>query len=78
MQLSLRVALNIRQRRKEIGLTQVELAAKISEMLGRAWAQPQISDLERGKYSPTLSTLTAISQVLDIAPQKLFDLPKKN
>lgn len=77
MQLPLRVALNIRNRRKEIGLTQTELAARITATLGRAWAQPQISDLERGKYSPTLSTLTAISEVLEIAPQKLFELPKK-
>lgn len=76
MQLPVRVALNIRNRRRQIGLTQVELAKKISDLAGRAWAQPQVSDLERGKFSPTLCTLDVIAQALEIAPGKLFDLPK--
>lgn len=76
MQLPVRVALNIRNRRLQIGLTQVELAKKISELAGRVWAQPQVSDLERGKFAPTLCTLDVIAQALEIPPAKLFDLPK--
>jgi transcriptional regulator with XRE-family HTH domain len=76
MQLAVRVALNIRNRRRQIGLTQVELARKITELAGRIWAQPQVSDLERGKFSPTLCTLDVIAQALEISPGKLFDLPR--
>ena len=75
MQLPLRVALNIKQRRKQLGLTQVQLAKKITELAGREWAQPQVSDLERGRFSPMLPTLELIAQALDMQPARLLELP---
>ncbi len=56
---------SIRARREELGLSQESLALECG--LHRTY----ISQLERGKKSPTLRVLIVIAQVLKIEPSEL-------
>ena len=56
----------LRQRRKEIAMSQEDLA--LSSELDRTY----ISLLERGKKSPTLVTIFKLAFVLDIKPSELL------
>lgn len=56
----------IKERRKELGLTQEELAEKTGT------SQPYISELEKGKKdNPTVATLTKLAEVLKINLEEL-------
>jgi transcriptional regulator with XRE-family HTH domain len=56
----------VRQLRQERGMTQAELAARLS--LGRT----SITNLEKGKQSPPLSMLPEIANALGIDPLRLI------
>jgi len=65
-EIAMRVAENLRQRRKAAGLTQ--------EALGfRAWIHPTwISHLESGNVHPSLATVARLAGALDIDPSELL------
>ncbi|UII27550.1 helix-turn-helix transcriptional regulator [Fulvivirga maritima] len=58
---------HLKKLREQKGLTQEEL----SNRSGQAFSQ--IGRFERGVRSPTLSTLIAIANGLDVHPKKLLD-----
>jgi|LakMenEpi03Aug12_release.lakeMendotaPanAssembly.Ray.scaffolds.fasta_scaffold226860_2 transcriptional regulator with XRE-family HTH domain len=76
MELRIRVAKNVRLRRLMAGLTQQQFAAKLSEITGRGWAQPQVSDVEHGRTAITLTTLEKIAQALDVPVSDLVQVPR--
>ena len=57
---------NVRRRRLELGITQGELARRAGV------PQPNISDIENGKQSPTFPTLARIAEALSIPPSHLL------
>lgn len=65
------VAGNIRRRRNELGLTQDDLAERISEGDRRVFA-PYISDLERGKITPQLANIARLAEALETTPAQLL------
>ena len=57
----------IRERRRELGLTQTQLGARLG------WAQERVSVLERGKYGlPSLPQLCRLAEALALSPGRLF------
>lgn len=54
---------NLRARRKELDLTQRELA----DLIGAQ--QPYVADLENGIRHPTLETIAKLSEALKISPE---------
>lgn len=62
----------IAERRKRIGMTQVDLAKAINR------AQPDVSKIERGTVQPTIETFVRIAESLQIKPETLLtQLQKK-
>lgn len=59
---------NLRQRRKALKMTQIELANQLGVDQG------YISDLERGKVKPSLGTLAPIAEALDTVPSELLSV----
>ena len=57
---------NMRKRRMDIGLSQVDLAERLGVF------QPYISDLESGRKSPLMETLADIAEALETTPAKLL------
>jgi len=55
--------------RKQTGLTQSELAEKISQ------TQQNISNWESGKYEPDLKSLIDLSKVLNVTIEELLGIP---
>jgi transcriptional regulator with XRE-family HTH domain len=64
---SIRVASAIRMRREQLGLTLRSLASKSGV------SSSMISDVERGTKSPTISTLAALAQALDVPLSALVE-----
>ena len=58
---------NLKIARRKKGLTQVQLSQKMQE-LGRKVSAQQISSWERGDYFPSHRNLSAISEILGVAP----------
>ena len=58
---------NLKIARRKKGLTQVQLSQKMQE-LGRKVSPQQISSWERGDYFPSHRNLSAISEILGVAP----------
>ena len=58
---------NLKRARRDKGLTQVQLSQKLQE-LGRKVSPQQISSWERGDYFPSHRNLSAISEILGVAP----------
>ena len=58
---------NLKIARRNKGLTQVQLSQKLQE-LGRKVSPQQISSWERGDYFPSHRNLSAISEILGVAP----------
>src|SRR5574344_400641 len=69
---------NIKAYRKLKGLTQEELAEKIGI------EPPSMSNLERGKFTPSVETLQKLSDILGIKPYEFYvfdeegDIEKRN
>lgn len=61
----------IKIHRKKAGLTQVVLAEKAN--MSRSY----LADLERNRYNPSLDTLTAIAEALNINVSNLLDEEEK-
>lgn len=62
---------NIKNERKKLGITQEELAEKLSV------TRQAISNWENGKTEPDIETLTKIAQIFDISIDELVDgIPK--
>lgn len=61
----------IKQLRQEQGLSQQELA-DYSEV-----DRSYISDLERGRYNPTIQTIFKLSEILKVKPHDLIALVDK-
>jgi transcriptional regulator with XRE-family HTH domain len=61
----------IKQLRQDQGLSQQELA-DYSEV-----DRSYISDLERGRYNPTIQTIFKLSEILKVKPQDLIGLVDK-
>jgi len=57
---------NVRRRRTELRLTQVELSKKLGITQGA------LSDVENGRRSPLMGTLANISEVLEVPPSYLL------
>jgi len=57
----------IKQLRESRGLSQQELADYAD--LDRSY----ISDMERGRYNPTLQTIYKLTEILKIKPHELFE-----
>ncbi|MFB3893232.1 MAG: helix-turn-helix domain-containing protein [Phycisphaerae bacterium] len=58
--------------RQAAGLTQAQAAAKASSIAGGGYTQGRWSDLEAGRFSPTLETLQVIAQVLGVRVGRLL------
>ncbi len=56
----------VRRRRKELGLTQEQLAEK------NYWEGPKIGEIERGAGNPRLSTLAEVSKAVEQDLGELF------
>lgn len=57
----------ITQKRKELGLSQKDAAAKVGI------SQPSYCDIEHGKINPSVKTAKAIANVLGFEWTKLFE-----
>jgi len=57
---------NLRARRTELGLTQQTLANRVDV------PHTYISDLERGRFSPSLATIATLAEALDTTPSVLL------
>ena len=57
---------NLRERRRELRLSQIDLAQRAG------LEQAHISQLERGKLNPNLGTLAKIAEALDTTPSALL------
>ena len=57
---------NLRQRRKELGLTQTDLAKALGVK------QPVIAALEGGRNNPSLDRVEEIAKALSLSPDALF------
>lgn len=66
-QLKRNIGQRIRASRLHRGLTQAELAEAIDK------AFETVSNIERGKAAPSFTTLSAVSEVLDVPLRDLFD-----
>ncbi|MCE2503306.1 MAG: helix-turn-helix transcriptional regulator [Chlorobi bacterium] len=60
----------VRQRRCELGLTQVDL--QLGSLDEAEISQPHISNLEHGLKQPCLRTMLHLERVLELPPGKLF------
>jgi predicted transcriptional regulator len=58
---------NVRARRLKLGLTQTDLAEKLSVR------QPLIAQIEAGTSGPTLDSIARIAAALDVAPSELLE-----
>ena len=65
----------LREWRKFRGLTQVELARAVSEVLGRTIGQDAISEWESGSRRPTDPQRVALAQTLAVPATALFPYP---
>ena len=63
----------IRKKRLQVGLTQMELAAALSVRHGIELEQSDVSEIERGKRGVKDFELVAISEVLGIPPAELLE-----
>lgn len=66
---------NLRNRRKELGLTQAEVADRINAKRKRSDAKvhtPYISDLEKGVRDPYLGTIAEFAEALETTPDALI------
>lgn len=66
---------NLRARRKELGLSQAELAKRINDKRKKKDAQvhvPYISDLETGTRDPYLGTIAEFAEALETTPEALI------
>lgn len=66
------IADNIRSRREEIGLTQIELGLKIG--VKEEYAQIRISQYETGKRSPGKATLKKLAAALETDMERLVNI----
>ena len=76
MDVIVRVAKNVRLKRILAGMTQRELAKRMSDHTGRNWAQPQVSDIEHGKAAITLMTLEKLAAALGVTVAELIQVPR--
>lgn len=67
-QLTRAIGENVRKRRVERDMTQVELAEAIGV------AQSYVSALEAGKLSPRVATMAKLAEALDMLPSQLLDV----
>lgn len=58
----------VKERRKELRLTQTELAEKTS------LTQTYLSMLERGKFEPTAPTIVSLAVALDLSADELLGI----
>jgi transcriptional regulator with XRE-family HTH domain len=65
-ELTLTLTRNIRARRKELGITQVELAERTG------FTQGAISAFERGDSVPSIATLAKLAEALETQPDALL------
>lgn len=63
---------NVRKYRLQFGLTQQELAARVSAAIGKDYAHSRIAEIERGKYSVTSDILDRLADALDVPPSMLL------
>ena len=63
---------NLRAERNRVGLSQDGLAEKIGICAGK-----HIGKIERGETNPTLTTIVAIMEILDVGFDKLYDIKNK-
>jgi transcriptional regulator with XRE-family HTH domain len=57
---------NVRRRRTELRLTQVDLSRRLGITQGA------ISDLENGKRSPLMGTVAKVAEILEVPPSYLL------
>lgn len=69
--LSLAVARAVVERRRELGMTQEELAERLGSSQSQVWR------IESGHANPTASTLSKLEEVLGISPQRMAEPPSK-
>jgi transcriptional regulator with XRE-family HTH domain len=63
-----RLGQNIRHLRKQVGLTQIQLAERIDR------SEDAVSNIERGTSAPPPETALAIAQALELQLTDLYDL----
>lgn len=68
---------NVRRLRDDRGWTQAELAERMSVDRDRRVHVPFVSDLERGTRKPKMETVARLSQVFDVTPNELLEVPEK-
>lgn len=71
MDIRTRVGLRVRAARKERGLSQSELAAKLDRSVDA------VSAIERGISLPNLDTLESLARVLDVPLRDFFDFDQQ-
>lgn len=60
---------NVKRRRKELGLTQVQMAERL-EM-----SQPSYTQIESGRFAPGFMLLYRLAAALETTPQNLMPVP---
>lgn len=65
------IAENVSNRRKELGMTQQELADKIPT------ARPYVAHLEAGRVNATVEVLWRVARALQTEPAALIETPEK-
>ena len=68
----------VKNRRKELGVNQDEMAQQISELLGKEIKQSAYSQIESGKRKLKVDQVTAICKILDIKENPLAQAPAIN
>lgn len=71
MDIRKQVGLNVRRFRKELGLSQEELAFECER------DRTYISGVERGVRNPTVVVLQEIAKALKVPPAKLLEAPRR-
>lgn len=62
----------LRKERKRKGLSQADLAARVSEITGRGMSQAYISRVERGRENPTISAFAEFAAALGCVYRSSF------
>lgn len=59
--------------RKKRGLTQADIREKLYELTGKRFRQGTISFWENGKTVPSMSIMQALSQILGVSSEQLYE-----
>lgn len=77
-EIRLAIGNNIRACRENLGFSKVQAANQLSELVGKKIDSSAFSNWEKGVYSPDLSILPSICEVLDCEMNDIVDVDKND